>query len=75
MGTALGITVDFESLTKGTYTLRERDSTMQVRGSEEEILKAIRGMCEGEETWKDIEKRLPKFEGQEVEEEEGGVKV
>ena len=75
IGTALGITVDFESLSKGTYTLRERDSTRQVRGSEEEIMKAIGAMINGEETWEDVEKKLPKFEGQEVEEEEGGVKV
>lgn len=70
VGTAFGITVDFESLAKGTYTLRERDSTRQVRGSEEEILKAVVGMVNGDERWEDVEGRLPKFEGQEVEEDD-----
>jgi glycyl-tRNA synthetase len=70
IGTALGITVDFESLKNGTYTLRERDSTEQVRGTEEEIVNALVGIVNGEETWESVAKRLPKFEGQTLEEEE-----
>lgn len=69
VGTAFGITVDFESLQNDTYTLRERDSTSQVRGTEEEILKAIVGIVNGDETWESVAKRLPKFEAQEVAEE------
>ena len=66
VGTAFGITVDFESLQNDTYTLRERDSTNQVRGTEEEIVKALVAIVGGEETWEDVAKRLPKFEAQEV---------
>jgi len=67
LGTALGITIDFQSVKDNTFTLRDRDTTKQVRGSEEEILKAVQGYCEGAETWKEIQERLPLFEGQEVE--------
>lgn len=67
LGTPLGITVDFESVQKGTFTLRDRDSTKQVRASEEEIIAAVKNMCEGEESWADISKRLPIFEGQQLE--------
>lgn len=66
LGTPLGITVDFESVQNQTFTLRDRDSTRQVRASEEEIFAAVKKLCDGEETWADVEKRLPKFEGQQL---------
>ncbi|KAE9971779.1 hypothetical protein BLS_006480 [Venturia inaequalis] len=69
LGTALGITVDFQSVEDSTFTLRDRDTTKQVRASEDEILKAIQAYCEGNETWAEIQARLPLFEGQELEKE------
>ncbi|KAH8794654.1 hypothetical protein BGZ57DRAFT_920962 [Hyaloscypha finlandica] len=67
LGTPLGITIDFQSVQDKTYTLRDRDSTKQVRADEETILTAIKSLVEGEKVWADIEKELPTFEGQEVE--------
>ncbi|KAF8865774.1 glycyl-tRNA synthetase [Acephala macrosclerotiorum] len=67
LGTPLGITVDFQSVQDKTYTLRDRDSTKQVRADEEKILAAIKSLVEGEKVWADIEKELPAFEGQEAE--------
>jgi len=67
LGTAFGITVDFQSLKDNTFTLRERDSTKQVRASEEQILEALKTLCNGSETWADVAKRLPAFESQEAE--------
>jgi glycyl-tRNA synthetase len=67
LGTAFGITVDFQSLKDDTITLRERDSTKQVRASVDQVLEAIRNLCSGSETWADIAKRLPIFESQDVE--------
>lgn len=67
LGTALGVTVDFQSLKDGTITLRDRDSTRQVRASEDTIIDTIRAVVVGEKTWADVEKELPIFEGQEVE--------
>lgn len=66
LGTLFGITVDFQSVKDNTFTLRDRDTTKQVRASEDEIVEALKSMVEGEETWEDIRKRLPEFTGQEV---------
>lgn len=67
LGTPLGITIDFQSVKDKTYTLRDRDSTKQVRANEEKILAAIKSLVEGEKGWANIEKELPAFEGQEAE--------
>ena len=67
LGTPLGVTVDFQTLQDNTLTLRDRDSTNQVRAEEDTIVEAIRAIVDGSKTWADIEKELPKFEGQEVE--------
>ncbi len=63
LGTPLGITVDFQSLKDSTFTLRDRDSTKQVRASEDDILAAIKSIVTGEEMWEDIMKKLPVYEG------------
>jgi glycyl-tRNA synthetase len=67
LGTPLGVTVDFQTLQDNTLTLRDRDSTSQVRAEEDTIVETIRAIVDGSKTWADIEKELPKFEGQEVE--------
>ncbi|KAH9817398.1 glycyl-tRNA synthetase [Teratosphaeria destructans] len=61
LGTPLGVTIDFDTVTDGSITLRDRDSTQQVRGSQEEVIGAIRSLIEGDETWQDISRRLPIF--------------
>lgn len=66
LGTPLGITVDFQTVKDNTITLRDRDTTTQVRASEDEICAAVKSIVDGAETWEDVAKRLPKFEGQEV---------
>lgn len=66
LGTPLGITVDFQTVKDNTITLRDRDTTAQVRASEDEICAAVRSIVDGEETWDEVANRLPKFEGQEV---------
>ncbi|KAL9110166.1 MAG: hypothetical protein Q9227_005226 [Pyrenula ochraceoflavens] len=67
LGTPLGITVDFQSLKDGTITLRDRDTTTQVRAGQKEIVEAVVQVVNGSETWSQVSERLPKFEGQEVE--------
>lgn len=67
LGTPFGITVDFQSIKDKSFTLRDRDTTKQVRASEDEIVQALKAMVEGDETWEDIRKRLPEFTGQELE--------
>ncbi|RAL67462.1 hypothetical protein DID88_008217 [Monilinia fructigena] len=61
LGTPLGITVDFQSVNDSTFTLRDRDSTKQVRASQEKILAAIKELVDGTKVWADIEKELPNF--------------
>lgn len=61
LGTPLGITVDFDTVANGSLTLRERDSTSQVRGSEDDVIMAIKRMVDGVETWGDVALRLPSF--------------
>jgi glycyl-tRNA synthetase len=67
LGTPFGITLDFQTIKDGTITLRERDSTSQVRAEEDKVIAAIQSLVDGSKTWADIEKELPKFEGQELE--------
>lgn len=67
LGTPFGLTIDFQTLQDGTFTLRERDSTRQVRAQEEKIVDAIKALVEGSKTWQDVESELPIFEGQELE--------
>ncbi|KAL1886979.1 Glycine--tRNA ligase 1, mitochondrial [Ceratocystis pirilliformis] len=64
LGTPLGITIDFQSTSDNTVTLRDRDSMTQVRGDEDAIIEAVRSLVTGQKTWADIEKELPKFDGQ-----------
>ncbi|KAI2968469.1 hypothetical protein CBS147323_4254 [Aspergillus niger] len=64
LGIPLGITIDFDSVKDGTITLRERDSTKQVRASKEEILGAIESLISSKVNWEDVFARLPEFLGQ-----------
>ena len=66
LGTPFGVTVDFQSVKDGTFTLRDRDTTKQVRASEDEITGAIQSLVTDRETWEDVMKRLPIFEGQDL---------
>jgi glycyl-tRNA synthetase len=61
LGTPLGITVDFDTAANGSITLRERDATTQVRGSEDEVLHAIKNLVDGVESWQQITQRLAPF--------------
>ena len=67
LGTPLGVTVDFQSVKDNTFTLRDRDSTRQVRADEGRICEAIRELVEGRKGWKDVQEELPEFKGQELE--------
>jgi glycyl-tRNA synthetase len=64
LGTPFGVTVDFQTAKDATVTLRERDSTRQVRADQDKIIEAIRALVEGTKTWQDIESELPLFESQ-----------
>ena len=63
LGTPLGITIDFESLKDRSITLRERDSTNQVRGSQERIIESVQHLVVGLKTWEDVAAGFPAFTG------------
>lgn len=69
-GIPFGITLDYESLDDNTFTLRDRDSTKQVRAPLDQILEAVSKMVKGKETWAEVQSRLPAFEGKVDKEEE-----
>ncbi|MCJ1270899.1 Glycine--tRNA ligase 1, mitochondrial [Lobaria immixta] len=66
LGTPLGITIDFQSVKDNSFTLRDRDSTKQVRSDEETICSAIRSIVDGHKTWGDVQHELPEFTQQET---------
>lgn len=66
LGTPLGVTVDFQSLKDNTFTLRDRDSTKQVRSDEHTICDAIKNIVDGHKTWSDVQKELPEFSQQDT---------
>jgi len=62
-----GITVDFDSLKEpNTVTLRERDSTSQVRIGVEVVSETVRKLSMGRITWDEVLQKFPKFEAQET---------
>lgn len=66
LGTPLGVTVDFQSVKDNTFTLRDRDSTKQVRSDEETICSAIVNIVGGKKTWAQVQEELPEFTQQET---------
>lgn len=64
LGTPFGITIDFESVKDNSVTLRERDSTKQVRGSFEDIVRAIKDVTYNGATWAEGTAKLTPFESQ-----------
>ncbi|CCH60030.1 hypothetical protein TBLA_0C02180 [Henningerozyma blattae CBS 6284] len=68
LGTPFGITIDFESAKDKSVTLRERDSTKQVRGSIEEVIKAIKEITYEGSSWEESTKNLTPFTSTQTEE-------
>merc|ERR1719244_638546 len=61
-----GITVDFDSLKEPhSVTLRERDSTTQIRIGVDQVSEVVRQLSTGRSTWEEVQKKFPKFESQE----------
>lgn len=60
-----GICVDFDSLkTPHTVTVRERDSTLQVRMPVDDVPEVLKRMSQGKLLWNDVMTKYPKFEEQ-----------
>ncbi|KAK7070591.1 hypothetical protein SK128_018439 [Halocaridina rubra] len=63
-----GVTVDFDTVNNSphTVTVRERDSTEQVRMPIEEVPLAIRKLADGKLLWTEVTAKWPKFIAQET---------
>ena len=62
IGVPFGITIDHDTLTNNTVTLRERDTTNQVRVKIEDLPLLLVKLVNGGTTWSDVEKQFPKVE-------------
>jgi len=63
LGTPFACTIDFASVSKGTITLRERDTTSQRIGSIDEVLDVITNLCHGRLDWHGACQILPAYTG------------
>uniref|UniRef100_A0A6B2L064 glycine--tRNA ligase n=1 Tax=Arcella intermedia TaxID=1963864 RepID=A0A6B2L064_9EUKA len=59
LGIPFAVTIDFEGLSDDTVTLRERDSTQQVRIKIEEIPSVVMKLIDEELSWDDVRKTYP----------------
>ena len=67
LGTPFGITVDFQTVKDGTITLRDRDSTKQIRATQEEVFEIIKDIVDERRIWSNVVAQYGEFQGQEVE--------
>jgi len=61
-----GITIDFETVKNETVTLRERDSTLQVRLPIDKVGVTVRDLSTGALSWTEVMNNFPKFDSQDV---------
>lgn len=59
VGVPFAVTVDFQTLTDGTVTLRERDTTVQIRLPKDEIPKLMFDIVHGRTDWEATKERYP----------------
>lgn len=64
VGTPFGITIDFDTAKDASVTLRERDSTKQVRGTLEAVVAAVKAITYGGVSWAEGTAGLTPFETQ-----------
>jgi len=66
IGIPFGITVDFQTVKDSSVTLRERDSTQQIRLPLEEVADIVFDLVEGNAAWSDLVAARGLFTGQDV---------
>ena len=59
IGVPFAVTVDYETLEKQTVTVRERDSTAQVRVPVSEVVGVLKRLADMETTWQQVESKYP----------------
>jgi len=61
IGIPFGVTIDFQTAEDRTVTLRERDSTQQVRINISELASTLQSLCDGRSKWADVLSKYPLF--------------
>ncbi len=59
VGVPFAVTVDFQSIADGSVTLRERDSTVQIRLPKDEISRLIFDIVHGRTNWEEAKTKYP----------------
>lgn len=59
IGVPFAVTVDYETLEKQTVTVRERDSTSQVRVPVAEVVSVLKQLADMDLTWEQVESKYP----------------
>jgi len=62
IGIPFGITVDYDTATDDTITLRERDSMKQIRIPINEVAPVLKQLCEATTTWQQVLGKYPLYE-------------
>lgn len=57
LGVPFAVTIDPQTVNDGTVTVRERDSTAQIRLKLEEVAPLLQGLCSGEVSWAEAQGR------------------
>jgi glycyl-tRNA synthetase len=68
IGIPFGITVDFQTVQDKTVTIRERDSTKQIRLSISDVPQVLLDLTSGNASWSDKMALYPEFIQQELKE-------
>ncbi|KAI8898369.1 hypothetical protein BC833DRAFT_590108 [Globomyces pollinis-pini] len=61
VGTPFGITVDFQTVADKTVTVRERDTTKQIRASMDDAVTAVSDLVDGRVTWSELVAKFGEF--------------
>ncbi|KAL2920069.1 Glycine--tRNA ligase 1, mitochondrial [Polyrhizophydium stewartii] len=67
LGTPFAVTIDFQTVKDGTVTLRERDTTKQIREAIPVIVGVVRDLVEERTTWDEVIAKYPVFVAQDLE--------
>lgn len=59
IGVPFAVTVDFDTLTDGTVTLRERDSMAQIRLPKSDVTRLVFDFVHGRFTWEEAVAKYP----------------
>jgi glycyl-tRNA synthetase len=61
LGTPYGLTVDFQTVKDGSLTLRERDSTKQIRATEDDIFQVLKDLIDERVSWAETISKYGEF--------------